>query len=207
MSVVVDDFDIMGSIVHPEETYPPLIIDTNRPLARSIALQLLEPVTGRLCQIAHRYRCIDRTQLASGDPNEIRWKALWTPSIKKNRTASILEASDRHRLRPQVSWHDTSGTCRLSPWRSSARHDAIRLRPAEAVLGARARAIFAADPTRIAGPIDRFEHGGIVDFALVGFAARRHRRDLDVADHGQMLFEAPDEIAADNLHVIEIELD
>src|ERR1700675_3539272 len=87
------------------------------------------------------------------------------------------------------------------------RHDAVRLRPAEAVLGAGARLIFAADEARITELVHRREHGRIIDLALVGLAARRHRGDLGVADRRQIFLEALEEIAADDLDVIEIELD
>jgi hypothetical protein len=46
-----------------------------------------------------------------------------------------------------------------------------------------------------------------VHLALIGLAARRHRRDLHVANERKKLFESPDEIAADDLGMIEIELD
>src|SRR5262249_20863206 len=54
--------------------------------------------------------------------------------------------------------------------------------PAEAVLGATTRLVLAADPARIAEPIERVEHGGKVDLAIVRFAARRDGGDLHVAD-------------------------
>jgi hypothetical protein len=86
----------MGSVFHPDKTYAPLIIDTNRPLTGATAFQFLKSVTGRFLEIAHSHCRIDGTQLAASDPDEIRWKALWALSIKENHTASILEASDRH---------------------------------------------------------------------------------------------------------------
>src|ERR1700685_1865757 len=89
----------------------------------------------------------------------------------------------------------------------SSRHDAVFFCPAEPVFGAPAWLVFAADPARIAGAVDRFEHGGIIDLAFVGLAAGRHRGDLHVADDGEELFEALEQIAADDLHVIKIELD
>src|SRR5579871_34485 len=86
------------------------------------------------------------------------------------------------------------------------RHDTIRPGPAESLFGARARAVFAADPAGIAEPVQRREDFRKIDFALVRLAARRHRGDLHVADKREMRFQAPDQIAADDLGVIEIEL-
>ena len=67
--------------------------------------------------------------------------------------------------------------------------------------------VFAADPAGVAGAVDGFEHGGIIDLTFVGLAARRHRGDLHVADHGEEFFETLEQIARHDLHVIEIELD
>src|SRR5579864_2989902 len=65
----------------------------------------------------------------------------------------------------------------------------------------------AADPAGVAGAVDRVEHGRVIDLAFVGLAAGRHRGDLHVADDGEEFFEALEQIAAHDLHVIEIELD
>src|ERR1700728_321532 len=69
-------------------------------------------------------------------------------------------------------------------------HHTVGLGPAKPILGVRARLVFAADPAAIAGAVDRFEYRGIIDFALVGFAAARHRGDLQMADHRQKFLEA-----------------
>src|SRR5271156_3147214 len=76
-------------------------------------------------------------------------------------------------------------------------HDAVGLRPTEAVLGARTRLVFATDPSRIAEPVHHRENGRIIDLALVGLAARRHRGDLGMADRPQGFFQALDGIAPD----------
>src|ERR1700719_3578035 len=86
------------------------------------------------------------------------------------------------------------------------RHDAVFFCPAEPVFGAGAWLVFAADPARIAGTVDGFEHGRIIDLALVGLAAGRHCGDLHVADDWEEFFESLEQIAGDDLHVIEIEL-
>src|SRR5437879_4498003 len=91
--------------------------------------------------------------------------------------------------------------------RSSApRHDPITACPAQAVFGSAARAVFAANPALVTETIEQCEDFGIIDLALVRLVPRRHRRDLHVSDQRQMLFESPDEIAADDLRVIEVEL-
>src|SRR5262249_55773299 len=85
--------------------------------------------------------------------------------------------------------------------------DSINPRPAQALFGSCARAVFAPDPFAVAETIERGEDLGIVHLALVGLAPRRHRRDLHMADERQMFLEPPNEIAADDLGVIEVELD
>src|SRR5580698_10299184 len=87
------------------------------------------------------------------------------------------------------------------------RHHAVSFGPAQPVLGAGARLVFAADPSLVAGAVDRLEHGGIIDLAFVRFVARRYRSDLNVPDDRQMFFEALELIAVGNLDVIKIKLD
>src|SRR5271154_2203820 len=84
-------------------------------------------------------------------------------------------------------------------------HNAVALGPAEAVGGARARLVFATDPSPVAEADHCLEHGAVIDLALVGLAARWHRGDLRVAYDGKKFLEAFDQIAADNLQVIEVE--
>ena len=89
----------------------------------------------------------------------------------------------------------------------AARFDAIGPSPAEAVLGTAARAIFAADPFTVTEPIDLGKDEGVVYLALlVRLAPHRHLRTLDVADDLLVLPEALDQIAADDLHMVEIVL-
>src|SRR5215472_18112371 len=88
-----------------------------------------------------------------------------------------------------------------------ARMYSVSARPAQAVFGSRARAVLAADPFAVAEAVERREDFGIVHLALVGLAPRRHGRDLHMADERQVFFESPDEIAADDLGVVEVELD
>ncbi len=47
VSVVIDDFDFMGSIRFPAETDAPLVIDADGVLAFPVALERFEAITGR----------------------------------------------------------------------------------------------------------------------------------------------------------------
>ena len=79
--------------------------------------------------------------------------------------------------------------------------------PTEPGFGRAARPVFASDPAAVTDAIERREYRGIVHFAFVRFVPRRHCRDLHMPDHGHVLFEALDQIAADDLGMIEVELD
>src|SRR5437667_7524564 len=89
----------------------------------------------------------------------------------------------------------------------SARLHAIGTRPDEAVFGPAAGPIFGADEAAIAEAIERLEYRRIVHFALVGLVAGGDRGDLHMTDNAEVLLEPAHEIAADDLRVIEIELD
>src|SRR2546425_13294607 len=92
-------------------------------------------------------------------------------------------------------------------WSMSAWQNTIGPCPGEPVLGLGARPVFGADPAPIAETVEHGENRRIIHFAVVGLVARWHRGDLHMADKGQMPFESPDEIARDDLGVVEIELD
>src|SRR5262249_15053486 len=87
-----------------------------------------------------------------------------------------------------------------------ARPKAVDLPPTEPVLGAAARLVFAAHPAVVTDAFERFVDRRIIDLALVGLLAARHRGDLHVADHGEELLDAFYEIALGDLHVIAVEL-
>jgi hypothetical protein len=45
--MVIDDLDVKGTAVFPTETYPPLIVDPDAPLACTIAGKLFQPIARR----------------------------------------------------------------------------------------------------------------------------------------------------------------
>src|ERR1035441_9090333 len=83
---------------------------------------------------------------------------------------------------------------------------AIGLGPAQAILGTTAWPVFGADPTPVAEPVHRLEYIAVIDLALVRLVAGGNRGALQMADHRQVLLQAMEQIAADNLHMVEIEL-
>src|ERR1043166_6302045 len=78
--------------------------------------------------------------------------------------------------------------------------------PPQPVLGAAARLVFAGDPAGVADAVEGLVDRRIVDLALVGLGAARHRGDLHVTDHGEELLDAFDQIALGDLHVLAVEL-
>ena len=64
--MVIDDLDINGTLRSPNEADPKLIIDTDAVLARSIACQRLQTVTGRYLKIVELLRPLELFQLAFG---------------------------------------------------------------------------------------------------------------------------------------------
>src|SRR6185295_15625386 len=85
-------------------------------------------------------------------------------------------------------------------------HHAVLPRPAEAVLGTGARSIFGADPALVPEFVHGLEYGRVVDLALIRLVPGWHRCALQVSNQGKESLEAVDQIAADDLYVIEIEL-
>src|SRR5882757_5512918 len=79
--------------------------------------------------------------------------------------------------------------------------------PRQSVLRFAARTIFGGRKTRITKPIQHLKYRRIIYLALVGLMARRHRRKLHMAHKAEMRLKAPHEIAANDLRMIEIELD
>src|SRR6266576_2990 len=79
--------------------------------------------------------------------------------------------------------------------------------PRQSILGLSARAIFSRSKARKPKSIEHCKNRRIVHFALVRLMTRRHRGKLHMAHKAQMALKSSHEIAADNLRMIEIELD
>ncbi len=65
--VIVDDLDIEGVTIAPDKTDPPLVVDANTVLARTIARQTFQAIARRNAQIVQSGGAIKHSQLASGD--------------------------------------------------------------------------------------------------------------------------------------------
>src|SRR5262249_16974756 len=114
-----------------------------------------------------------------------RAKVAAMPLPKPDAAPVISATLLSRRMRLSLSRHS------LRASRGSAGFDSVSVRPAQAVFGPCARAVFATDPFAVAEAIERREDFGIVHLALVGLAPRRHGRDLHMADEWQMFLEPP----------------
>src|SRR5690349_962133 len=100
-------------------------------------------------------------------------------------TIATLSARRIGRL-PRLSTLSSTKASRADHVRSQCSiptDQAVAATPAETILGLAARLVFAADPAGIAEPIERIEHRGKIDLAVVRLGARRHGGDLHVANH------------------------
>ena len=61
--MVIHDLHVVGVIVLPAETDPPLIVDPDAVLALPVACKRLEPVPGRDSEILQRHRCLQQVEL------------------------------------------------------------------------------------------------------------------------------------------------
>jgi hypothetical protein len=68
--MIIHDFDIVGVVVFPQKTDPPLIIDSDGVLPTSIPFQFFQPNGRRHSQILQARRPIEHSKFAKGDPLE-----------------------------------------------------------------------------------------------------------------------------------------
>jgi len=72
--VVVTNLDIKRIAIEPTETDPPLIVDTDRILPRSVRLKLFKAVTWWDTHIVQRMRRIQTRQFSPGAGNDVSWE-------------------------------------------------------------------------------------------------------------------------------------
>jgi hypothetical protein len=92
--MVVNDFDIFGVAVVPQETHTPLIIDTDAPLACSTSPQSLQPVSRRHSQSVDGHGRVQHGELALRNTQKVRGKALGSLPIPHRLRPAPFEALD-----------------------------------------------------------------------------------------------------------------
>lgn len=86
------------------------------------------------------------------------------------------------------------------------RTNAKTLGPGEPRDSAGARLVLAADEASIAEPIDGLEHGAVIEFTPIGLATVWRIGELHMADEGQELLDATDDVTTHHLAMVDVEL-
>jgi len=69
--MIIYDFDIVGVIVSPVETDPPLVIDSNGILPTPVPFELFQPIGRRHPQIFQARCAIEHPQLPKSDSLQV----------------------------------------------------------------------------------------------------------------------------------------
>ena len=93
--MVIDNLDLVGVSVLPNETYPPLVVDPDRVLAGSGPLQLLQPVAGDSPQLAEGDGGVNRRQFPQRAALQITRKPPAEPPAEESLRIPGGEALDR----------------------------------------------------------------------------------------------------------------
>jgi hypothetical protein len=80
--MVIHNLDSPGITVGPLETYPPLIINPNTPVAGAISRQSLQMICGRRTQILERLRPVEHTQLTQRHLLNLSWQSAGPLTIE-----------------------------------------------------------------------------------------------------------------------------
>ncbi len=103
--MVVADLDVVGVAVLEAETDSPLVVDGDRVLADSIALERMEPVTWRDPEELNLLSRVDRREFAQRTPRDV-----WGNSTRRAGHVEQLGLLVRKRLD-----HASSVPCHVTP--------------------------------------------------------------------------------------------
>jgi len=92
--VVVDDLNVKRVAVLPAEANPPLIVDTDTVLTRSVTLELFQPIAGRNPQVVQCLGRVDQAEFAEHGPVELGWEAADCLAAKEPFRVAIAESLD-----------------------------------------------------------------------------------------------------------------
>ena len=95
--MVVDDLDVFGIVSRPVKAEPELIVHSKAPLARTIALQLLQPIRRWRAEVLEASRHVELLQLSQRRALDVR-KARYAPEAEQRFGVRAFESLDRHRL-------------------------------------------------------------------------------------------------------------
>ncbi len=89
--MIIYDFNIVGVIVSPVETDPPLVIDSNGILPTPIPFELFQPIGRRHPQILQARCAIEHAQLTQCDSLEVTRQRFRTFAPQKSLCLLTLE--------------------------------------------------------------------------------------------------------------------
>jgi hypothetical protein len=99
--MVIHDLHVVGVIVSPVETDPPLIVNPDAMLALSVTRKRLESVPGRDFEIPQRHRRIQRVEYRLRLSLDFRWEFLGAFPPKYLFGLPALEGLDPGRILTQ----------------------------------------------------------------------------------------------------------
>jgi hypothetical protein len=94
--MIIRDLDIEGVAVSKPETDAPLIVDPNRMLARSIALESFEAIRRRQPQVRDADCSVQLLQSHTCPPQNIARQSSTPAGVKKSLGFSIRKGSDHN---------------------------------------------------------------------------------------------------------------
>ena len=109
-SVVIDDFDFMGSVRFPAEADAPLVIDADGVLTFPVALQRFKAISGRDGEVVECGDGVNLGEFPQGDALDVRWERPAFPFVEQEGGLPASEGANH-----QVNAIVTCGV-KLSRW-------------------------------------------------------------------------------------------
>jgi len=112
--MTVDDFNLVRMVALPDKADSVAIVDSNAPLARTVALQLLKAVTSQSCEIAQPQSFVEPVQLGPCICPELRWTRsarVQTCNAFKKVGRAVVRKRDYHGIRYNARRYNSGEMC------------------------------------------------------------------------------------------------
>src|SRR5579859_3267900 len=93
-SVVVDDLDVVGVALVPDEAHAVLVVDANGVLALSVSRRCLQAVVGRDLEVFQRHGRVEKRQLPDCDSPQIARNAATLPRPPESLGIGVAKTYD-----------------------------------------------------------------------------------------------------------------
>jgi hypothetical protein len=93
--MIINDFNVMGIMVSPDKTYPPLDIDSDRILPVSVTAQTFQMIRRRCPQVREFRGSIQLSQPALCPRHNVGRKSFDMLSRPQRRNSFVLDSSDQ----------------------------------------------------------------------------------------------------------------